>query len=185
MKSPEYFSSKKSPELVEKCSELLVKAFGDIDPTVPVLGQEDEVILGNNLGDFLNRDDVVIVTTSSEEAELIGVNVVLPMEQMDPDTTHPDTAYIYYTAVSPSAQGNKQIAKLSEATFKQLEMMGYKYVEEDCVAEDGYADNVAKAYKDSITETYTHEKWTEIGPQQRFRIDISKALRLSEQGQLF
>lgn len=51
---------------------------------------------------------------------------------------------------------------------------GSRYLERDCVMDNGYADKVLRSFQGSIEVTYEHVKFPEVGRERFFRINLEK-----------
>jgi hypothetical protein len=160
---------------VDQAAHLIAETFG-FGLNEVILGETDDDIVASNIYDLLNSPTTVL-DVIIEDAEVIGASVAIPIGQMDPSRTAEsnETAYIYFTAIAKNRQGERLVGGLMEKQFIRLYEMGYRYAEEDCVTENGYADKVQKNAGEAIVETYDHNNYPDIGPQRFFRIDLEKA----------
>lgn len=155
--------------------KLLMGAFPEEDPQESVLGITDEVEIAPTLYALL-EDSSVIVSSIEENGQLIGCSIAMPIDKMDPsrEAEASDTAYIYYTAVEPSRQGEGLVAKVNDSMINKLKKQGYSYVEQDNVIANGYANKIKKNYNSSIVDSYEHSSFPEVGPEVFVRIKLGE-----------
>lgn len=161
---------------VQDYESLLTSVFPEDNPNSPILGATDDVEIAPNLTSLLH-DNSLIVVSLEDDGHLIGCSIAMPIDKMDPSRSDEakDTAYIYYTAISPDRQGVGLVGTLMDSLFQKLEQEGYTYLERDCVIANGYADNVQKNNEAAIVESYDHTNFPEFGPERFFRIKLGKA----------
>ncbi|MEK7594109.1 MAG: GNAT family N-acetyltransferase [Patescibacteria group bacterium] len=148
------------------------------DPAEPILGQTDEVVMAANLKDLILRPRTILVTLQ-EDKTVLGFSLAVPVNVMDPsrESESHQTAYIYYSAISPARQGEGLIRPLMNDMFIKLQSAGYSYVERDAQIGNGYADNIEASYpKEAILQSFEHEPWPEHGRLRHMRMDLDKAL---------
>jgi len=163
----------KIPHSIADMVGLLDRAFPEDDHSKPVLGVDDHTIMAPNAAALLARPSTII-GTGNMNGQLVAMSVAIPKSVFDPSNPEPDTVYIYYTVVEPSLQGRGLVALASRSLESKLKALGYSYVEQDCVKENGYADTVSRVYADAIVVQYDHTKYPEIGPQRFLRIDLRR-----------
>lgn len=152
---------------------LLDRAFPEDEITIkPVLGVGDNV-MAPNAAALLAKPGTVI-GTASKDGRLVALSVAVPKREFDPSNPDPETAYVFYAAVEPALQGGGLIAIAARSMESQLKELGYVFLEQDCVKENGYADTISRAYADVIVKQYDHMNYPEIGPQRFFRIDLRR-----------
>lgn len=149
----------------------------DFDPAKAVLGQheEDPAIAINWREALMRQDSVTALLFRDQQArELIGLSYAVPMSVMDPERVHvDDTAYIYFTAVHDELQGMGNGPLVTSALIQELYQRGYRFIERDCMIENGWAASVAKHFGDAIVSSEDHD-WNDVGQQTRFRIDLER-----------
>ncbi len=165
-------SKQSRPHSVAEMESLLDRAFPDDDfITKPVLGIDDDIIVAPSLAALFASPSTVI-GTAEKDGKLVAMSIAIPKSQYDPSNPDPETAYIYYTVVEPALQGCGLVAIAARSLEAQLRALGYIYLEQDCVKENGYADTISRAYAGAIVDQYDHLKFPENGPQRFFRIDL-------------
>lgn len=159
---------------VEAYVDLLVAAFPDIDPDDPITGVTDDVEIAPSLRALVS-DPSMIVVSIEESGRLVGCSIAMSAARMDPSREDAaDTAYIYFTAIDPSRQGNKLVGAHMTTLFEKIVEQGYSYIEQDCVIENGYADNVQQNYVGAIVDSHDHNNYPEAGPERFFRIELGR-----------
>lgn len=153
---------------------LLGRVFPEDDPNLPIIGMTADVMVAPTFTALLT-DPETVVATAERDGQLAGVSVAVPrikMGKVEPESDK--TAYIYYTAVEPSLQGDGIVGDVMKSLLSQIKERGYEYVERDCMVENGYADKVQKTYQAAIIpeHTYEHDRWG-IGRERHFLIDLS------------
>ncbi len=146
---------------------------GDDITTKPVLGVDDDTIMAPSPAALL-ADPTTVIGTAEVDGRLVAISVAIPKAKFNPQNPDPKTVYIYYAAVEPSLQGRGLIAVAARVLESKLRALGYAYLEQDCVKDNGYADTISRAYAGAIVEQYDHSKYPEIGPQRFFRIDLNR-----------
>lgn len=160
---------------LDQVEALTRQLFGDsMDLDKPILGITDDDIVAANIHEML-RDPATTVATLTEGESVIGFSVAIPIGAMDPkrEAESSSTAYIYFTGIEPSRQGQGLVGVLMQDMADRLRAKGFAFMERDCVLTQGYADSVEKAYQGAIVEKYDHTRWPAVGPERFFRIDLS------------
>jgi len=163
------------PELLG-VEELAHTLFADVlSPEGKVLGANDDIVVANSLHDLITDPANTVATLRDESQNLRGFSVAIPISAMDTGRTSEgaQTAYIYFTGVEPAYQGRGLVGELMKDMLQQLRTRGYGFIERDSRVDNGYADDVEKAYQDGIVTKYDYHPYGE--DLQRFmRIDLSK-----------
>lgn len=162
--------------MTEQIEALAQQLFGaGLGPNGEVLGMGDDDIVAPSLHELIT-DPTNTRTTLEEDGKLIGFSMAVPVGKMDPSRQDEsfETAYIYYTGVDPSRQGEKLVGPLLIATGQKLRDRGYAFAEAHMVKTQGFADNVTKNLGPAIVESEDNTWWPEIGPQRFVRVDLSR-----------
>ena len=160
------------PYSIAEMVALLDRAFPEDEITTkPAIGIGDNIMAPNAAA--LLAIPTTIIGTASKDGRLVAISVAIPKSEFDPSNPDPRTAYVFYAAVEPSLQGNSLIAVAARSLESQLKDLGYVFIEQDCVKENGYADTISRAYTNAIVLQYDHINYPEIGPQRFFRIDLN------------
>ena len=161
-------------EVVNQVLDLARRTEVFADPSEPVLGQTDDVVMAENLEQLIRQPDTII-TTLNEDEQMVGFTLAVPIGVMDPTRAAEsnDTAYIYYTAIEPERIGEGKVEPLMAATVERLRDDGYSFLERDSQISNGYADKIQKTYQDAIVSSRDHLDFPEFGPLRFFRIDLN------------
>ncbi|MGC1177329.1 MAG: GNAT family N-acetyltransferase [Candidatus Saccharimonadales bacterium] len=161
-------------EAIAQIETLVAEAFG-MKPEEPILGITNDVVIAPNLRALLERPSTIL-STQEDDNKIIGFNLAIPIGDMNPAraTESTETAYIYFTAVDPSRQGEGLVRLLNEDILKRIAESGYSHAEIDTLIANDYAEIFGKNYQSAIIETYDHERWPEIGKERFFRLDLAK-----------
>jgi ribosomal protein S18 acetylase RimI-like enzyme len=155
--------------------EQVVQAINGMDINKPVLGVTDDIVVAPSFRDMVLDPNHTIVVLR-EQGTIVGFSLAIPIGEMDPSRTGEsvDTAYIYYTAIEPTHQGQGYVGQIMDQLIASLRQKGYRYIERDAVIANGYADKIEKRYGDAIVTQYDHNHFPEFGPERFFRIDLEK-----------
>jgi len=145
------------------------------NPSEPILGVKDEVVIAPNLRALMERSSTIVTTLEDEDGLLEAFSMTIPLGEMDPRRAiETDTAYVYYIAVQPNLQGEGRVASLMKAMESQLKDQGYGYFELDANISNGFADKLEKAYGEAVVSKRNHAGYEGTGPQRALRVDLSK-----------
>lgn len=146
--------------------------FGaDMDLDGPILGFTDDDVVAPDLKSLL-RSPTTTLASHTENGEVIGFSLAVPIGEFNPGRAaeSDETAYIYFTGIEPSRQGEGVVGSVMDDMLGKLTEKGYGFVERDCVIENGYADKVEQQYQGAIVEQYDHTRFPEFGPERFFRM---------------
>ena len=153
-----------------------------------ILGVTDDVVIAENIGSLLQKEEVIVVCLEDEERALSGFSVAMPLDMFDPlrtmlkdvqhETVYDRIAYGYYAAIRQDLRGNRLVGALDAALHHRLIDQDYQYLVGDLVLEGGYAQKAKKAYGDSVIDSVLHAGYPGTGPQMRLFVDLSNPKNL-------
>lgn len=134
--------------------------------------------------DFQDPDTTVILMRDRQTDAIVGFSYAKPTTKTYPEDfperpASQDTAYIYYTALDTSHQGQGLVVPLLEKLDEELSRRGYMFIERDAAddkgeeTEESYADKLRKNYRERIVAEESHD--SEYGPQVFFRMRTRKS----------
>lgn len=122
--------------------------------------------------DFLDQKNIVVLLKKKDSKELIGFTYAKPCdpETADGPAKPGETAWMWDTVIKKQYRGLHLLGKMMESLENELKRRGFKYLERNALEANGFAQNIAKHYKDRIIKSFKLDsKW---GPQIFFRITL-------------
>jgi len=152
----ELFKSKQWEELKDQIMEIERSAFGDKAEMEEELGSE-----------FENPENVGLLLREGKDNSVVGYCLGVPNK----DDQTGKTLHISSTALLSKYHGRGLVVKLLQAMDVQARQRGFEFYTRFTRADNNYAGNLQKAYKDFILEV-GEPQTTEYGTQVRIRMRI-------------
>ena len=123
-------------------------------------------------GEFTAPENAVILLVDPDNDGVLGFTLAGPVEWIDPQRLSDNaTAYVSDTIIAQAWRGQGLVGVLMDALEQELRNRGYRFMERDAAIAHGYADKVARHYKERIVlMDGPHD--SEWGPQVFFRIRL-------------
>ncbi len=135
----------------------------------------EELCMGANkfkpadLQEYIENPDNITVLLK-EGGKIIGFSLAMP----DKGPNEGDM-YICATEVHPDRQGRGRVGILISELEEEARRRGFKFLTRNARMANGYADSIAKHYKDRIVKTHEETKdeaLPGIGPRRFFKIAL-------------
>src|SRR3989339_1371167 len=130
--------------------------FGaNADPELPVFFQDPAT--------------VAVLLREHKSNKIVGYTHAFPDVNDNPKTV----AHVDSVALLPEYQGRGLVKTLNRRLEEELIKRGYKFITLNAGKESGYAEKVARSYKDRIIESRDIVSKYGHGPQRYFKIKLS------------
>lgn len=122
--------------------------------------------------DFLDQKNTIVLLKKEDSQEVIGFTYAKPCdpETADGPAKPGETAWMWDTIIKKEYRGMGLLGTMMKCLEDELRARGFKYIERNSLKANGFAESIARHYKDRIIKSFSLDsKW---GPQMFFRIRL-------------